>query len=150
VNVGDGNLLLSNGYVVDIGSAGTLSGFVYYDGADSSVIRLDFASAVSAVGLDFIVNNQPTTLSLFNSSDQLIESTTLSNIGLPIAGNFPNGFIGLNVGSNVISYATIDTILVGNELYIDNIIYQSQVPEPTTLAILALGMLGLASRRFKK
>ena len=27
---------------------------------------------------------------------------------------------------------------------------QTQVPEPSTLAIFALGMIGLASRRFKK
>jgi sialate O-acetylesterase len=29
-------------------------------------------------------------------------------------------------------------------------VYVSQVPEPSTLAIFALGMIGLASRRFKK
>ena len=151
VIVGDGNLSLSNGRVEILGSLGFISGNSYYDGADSSVIRLDFASAVSAVGLDFIVNNQPTTLSLFNSSNLLIETTTLSNIGLPLGGSYPYGFIGLNVGSAIISYATIDTPLIGNELYIDNIIYQSSsIPEPSTLAILALGIMGLASRRFKR
>ena len=153
VIVGDGNLSLSNGSVEIVGTVGTLSGGAYYDGGDSSVIRLDFANAVSAVGLDFFVNSQPTTLSLFNSANLLIETTTLSHIGLPIAvsGGAPYGFIGLNVGSAIISYATIDTPLIGLELYIDNIIYQSSsIPEPSTLAILALGIMGLASRRFKR
>jgi hypothetical protein len=43
------------------------------------------------------------------------------------------------------------TINVGENLQFDNIVLRTaEVPEPTTLAIFALGIMGLASRRFKK
>jgi hypothetical protein len=37
-----------------------------------------------------------------------------------------------------------------NNVYFSLAIKATDVPEPTSLAILALGMIGLASRRFKK
>ncbi|MGB3725778.1 MAG: PEP-CTERM sorting domain-containing protein [Glaciecola sp.] len=149
--VGDGFLTVSNGEVISI-NEGSLIAPAYYDGEDSSVIRFDFLTLVSAIGLDFYVNDQPTTLSIFDSTDSLIESITISNIGLPTSTGFPYGFIGVNAGANLISYATVDTPLIGNELVVDNIIYQSttEVPEPSTLAVFTLGLMGLASRKLKK
>lgn len=142
----DGNLSVINGRVTPLGSIGGLSGKSYYDGADSSVIRFDFLNPVSAFGLDFLANNANITLSIFNSANNLIESLTLDWTKLPRVP-FPYGFIGLNAGSNSIAYATIDTPLNGNELYVDNIIYQSTaVPEPASmLGLLGIGALGTLS-----
>lgn len=123
----------------------------YYDGGDSSVIRFDFVSAISAFGLDFISNNVDTTLSFFDSSNTLIESRTITTDNMEFCFIGTCGYVGIDVGANLISYATIDTPLDGDELWIDNIIYQmAEVPEPSTLVIFALGIMGLASRRFKK
>jgi hypothetical protein len=64
------------------------------------------------------------------SGDALSGSTTL--VGHSFAS------LGLNTGTY--QYATTH----------DTITIQVSVPEPSTLAIFALGMIGLASRRFKK
>lgn len=150
ITAGDGVLSISNG-VVTSNDFGNLNGKSYYDGADSSVIRLDFVTMVSAVGLDFYVNNQPTTLSIFDVNNVLIESVVVSDIGLPVEF-FPYGFIGVNAGANLISYATVDTPLNGNELVIDNIIYQdiNSIAEPSALAIITMGIIALVLRRFRK
>lgn len=42
------------------------------------------------------------------------------------------------------------TTTAGSGISVDNINVIQKVPEPTTLAIFALGMIGLVSRRFKK
>lgn len=148
----NGEVTLTNGVVQNVGSAGLLSGQVYYDGNDSSVIRIDFASPASAFGLDWLANNANPTLSVFDSGNSLLESLTLDWTTFPLVPGFPfsNGFIGINVGANAIAYATIDTPLNGNELYIDNLIYQAAaVPAPATLPLLAIGGLALAARRRK-
>jgi hypothetical protein len=139
--VTEGNLTITNGRVTNL-NAGTISGKTYYDGADSSVIRFDFLNPVSAVGVDFLANNANVTLSLFNNANTLIDSLTIDSTTLPRVP-FPNGFVGLDVGSNLVAYATIDTPLNGNELYVDNIIYQSvAVPEPASmLGLLSVGAL---------
>ncbi|WP_016951811.1 PEP-CTERM sorting domain-containing protein [Anabaena sp. PCC 7108] len=151
----DGNLTVTNGVVLNIGSYGSLNGNTYYDGNDASVIRFDFLNPVSAFGLDFAANNADITLSIFDNVNNLIESLTLDWTTLP-GSPFATGFIGLNAGSNSIAYATIDTPLNGNELYVDNLIYQYQssptsVPEPASLiGILGLGAFGVTSLRKRK
>ena len=66
------------------------------------------------------------------------------------------GIYNLYESSNVIlNFTGIDalrfSLLTGGSALVDDIITSSiDVPEPSTLAIFALGMIGLASRRFKK
>ena len=133
--VSDGNLTVSDGEVRTV-ARGDLVSPTYYDGNDASVIRLDFASSISAIGLDFNSNNADTTLSVFDSLDNLIESFTLSAAEqFPCAG-FLCGFVGLDVGALNIAYVLIDTPLIGDELFIDNIIYQAI--EPTNFFTLAI------------
>lgn len=148
----NGDATLRNGDV-SRGSRGSVLAPSYYDGNDSSVIRIDFLNPVSAFGLDWIAGNANPTLTVFNSSNILLESLTLDWTQFPISRGLPIGFIGLNVGSNEIAYATIDTPLNGNELFVDNLIYQrsATVPEPATLPLMFIGTLGViaAIRRRK-
>jgi hypothetical protein len=151
VTATDGDANLSNGSVASI-TIGSMVSPTYYDGGDSSVIRIDFLNPVSAFGLDWYSNNANPTLSVFDSGNTLLESLTLNWTSFPTIDGFPTGFIGLDVGSNSIAYATIDTPLNGNELYVDNLIYQrtTAVPEPATLPLAAIAAAGLIAIRRRK
>lgn len=151
VTASNGDATLSNGAVANT-TLGAMVSPTFYDGGDASVIRIDFMNPVSAFGLDWFANNSNPTLSVFDSGNTLLESLTLNWLSFPILYGFPTGFIGLNVGSNTIAYATIDTPLNGDELYVDNLIYQraAAVPGPATLPLLAIGAAGLATIRRRK
>ena len=150
VVAGDGNMSTTNGYVANL-ARGDLILPTYYDGGDSSVITLEFSSFVSAIGLDFNSNNADTTLSVFDASFNLIEAFTLTTLNQYSCDIFLCGFVGIDVGLNLIAYATIDTPLNGDELFIDNIIYQTaSVPEPGTFTLLSLGIAGLALKRRRR
>tara|TARA_R110000737_G_scaffold351475_1_gene393850 strand:- start:15877 stop:16572 length:696 start_codon:yes stop_codon:yes gene_type:complete len=58
----------------------------------------------------------------------------------PSCGPYPNGYSQQNEERANSSYLGYSTLLVRNK----------SVPEPSTLAIFALGIMGLLSRRFKK
>lgn len=80
------------------------------------------------------IQSSGTTISVTGS---LLSNMAFSNFN---AGTYYSSFIGHNASS----YASLRdgiTINVGNS---------TPVPEPSTLAIFALGLMGLASRRFKK
>ena len=147
----NGDATLINGSVSTLNS-GNLVGNSYYDGADASVIRINFLNPVAAFGLDWNSNNANPTLSVFNSANVLLESLTLDWTQFPAPDGYPTGFIGLNVGINSIAYATIDTPRNGNELYVDNLIYQrtAAVPVPATLPLLAIGAASLIAIRRRK
>lgn len=158
----DGNLSVTNGVITNTGQfySPAVTDEGYYDGNNGALVRLDFLEEVSALGMDFVtLPSLDMTLSVFDKWNNLIESITLDTDSLPKAPstNFnPIGFIGLDVGSNLISYATIDTPKIGDEFIIDNVVYQSaaqSVPEPASmLGILAVTSLGAASvkRKFAK
>ncbi|MEO1431299.1 MAG: PEP-CTERM sorting domain-containing protein [Cyanobacteria bacterium J06633_8] len=152
-DVTDGNLSVTNGVVSGYDRPTNMSGYTYFDGGDSSVIRFDFLEEVSALGMDFYANNADITFSVFDKSDNLIENLTLDWTTQDAPTGYPEGFIGLDVGSNLISYATIDTPRNGNELFVDNVVYQSaaqSVPEPASmLGLLAVTSLGAASLKGK-
>lgn len=147
----DGVLTALNGSVEAI-SAGDLVSPSYYDGGDASVLRFEFSSLISAIGLDFIANNQDATLSVYDSSSILLESFTLTRAEQYDCVGFGCGFVGIDLGANLISFATIDTPLNGNELYVDNIKYQTaaSVSEPGSLALLCLSLFGLRALRKNK
>lgn len=147
---------LTDGEVTAVGTLDTTlnsNNFVasnVIENLNSAGIRLNFLTPVSAIGMDFFANNTPTTLSIFTSANVLIETLTISNVGLPIGNpfSFPFGFIGLNAGSNIIDHAVIDGGLGANVIdeRIDNVIYQTAVPEPASLTLTALGLAGVVTR----
>ncbi|MGB0748118.1 MAG: PEP-CTERM sorting domain-containing protein [Magnetospiraceae bacterium] len=140
---------MTNGEVREV-ARGDLVSPTYLDTTNNN-IRLDFSSAVSAIGLDFNSNNVNVTLFVFDALDNLLESLTIPTAEQFSCGSFLCGFVGIDVGSNLISYATVDTPMANTSIFIDNIIYQ-QVPEPATLALFGLGLagMGVAARRRQK
>jgi hypothetical protein len=143
--VTSGNLTVSGGWVAASWAWPGTTVPNYYDGEDSTPIRLDFSSPVSAVGMDFIANKVDTTLTLYDVTNTVLESYTVPAAGLPIYTMFPYGFIGIDYGSEAVSYAIIDTPLIGNELYIDNIIYEGGSTPPAPVTVPAPGAIALAS-----
>jgi hypothetical protein len=110
--------------------------------------RIDFASNVSAVGLDVYYNNADVLFQLFDSSNNLLDSIYASPTNYTGIG----GFLGLNVGSSLISYAIVGVPTVsGHDLYIDNIVYQgATVPdEANIVGLLGLSFVGIAMFRRK-
>ncbi len=57
----------------------------------------------------------------------------------------------INTAYSIFRYQSFSVVNNGNQHQLGEIeFYGTKVPEPSTLAIFALGMIGLASRRFKK
>jgi len=153
--VTSGILTVKNGVVYPATFDGGMESPVYYDGGDPSVIRFDFSTPVPAVGASFYANKENITLSVYDSSDTVLESYTIDWTTLPrstLSGQYPYGFIGIDYGSPSISYALVDTPLIGKELYVDNITYHpsAPVPEPATLFLFSTGIAGLAWIRLRR
>jgi hypothetical protein len=114
------------------------------------IFRLDFSSFVSAVGMSVYYNNSNVSFKLYDINNILLDSSLSS----PTQYGQINGFVGLNTGINNIAYALIDVPGQVNihDLYVDNVIFQQTVavPAPGSFALLGLGLMFLASRRFKK
>jgi len=110
-------------------------------------IRLDFSSVVSAVGFDVHYNHNPVLFEVYNSLDVLLDSF----FGSPNDFTPITGYIGLDVGAPNISYTIISVpaLPTTHNLVIDNIIYQASIPEPTTLALMGLGLAGIGWKRRK-
>jgi len=124
--------------------------FTTIDGLGFSLLSFDGAEAhngvesifaqqiwVSAITMDNVTINQYFNLDWIND------------------GNGPsNDFQGFTLSNDFVNLKSVRFNGVGgtkNFFSIDNIGYNRvDVPEPSTLAIFALGMIGLASRRFKK
>jgi len=147
-------LTLSGGSIASI-SHTSVSGLAYSTQLSPvpGIFRLDFSSFVSAIGMDVLYNNSDVSFRVFDENDIELESS----LSKPTQYGSQSGFVGISTGVANIAYALIDVPALSiHDLFIDNIIYQGNVttqvsvPEPSTLAILGLGLAGFAARRAKK
>jgi hypothetical protein len=111
-----------------------------------------FPSAVNAVGFDVHDNDGGVMqLSLTDSTTGLVTTFDFTSV----AGSNKTEFFGVIFDSTTfISSLRVSGTDPGGVTSWDNFTTgvgeNAVVPEPTTLAIFALGMIGLVSRRFKK
>lgn len=115
-------------------------------------INFGFASDVSAFGFSWGAADQPWTFDIFDSGNNL-----LASFNVPAqSGNYA-GFIGVNGGGASIASARLtnhssygyDYVLIDNLQYVNDTASSSSVPEPTSIALLGLGLLGFAASRRK-
>jgi hypothetical protein len=132
----DGAVVLTDGFITVTGGFVTFlapvqnAGFVFYHPGyrGPPLLMMTFASPVQAMGLDWISDEFNPRLSVYNAQNVLLENLILDWTLCPTMGNpeCPYGFIGIDVGEKLISYATLDTVdsTGGNEVYIGRWIYQ--------------------------
>jgi hypothetical protein len=130
-------------------SLGGNGSYEYYSGLDQYVNRLVADEIISALGRTYGIgipafDNHAYTYLLTHENDGF-NYANLLNANYSSSGQLTSGFMygldGSKWGDNPnVSYFSFALIRD----------HATEVPEPTTLAIFALGMIGLASRRFKK
>lgn len=151
-----------NGWgMVDNGNWGSGRTYVSLNGSDDSMLFSFNDGPISGVGglvsyarFNDINNSQALDLifSVYDNSMNLLETVNITSLADIVEPNF-NGsaFRGIQRNSADISYFEISGGLANA---IDNLTFELDpqampVTEPSTLAILMLGMFGLASRRFR-
>lgn len=107
------------------------------DAGNTTGIRFDFATPVSAFAFNWGASDQAWTLSAFDAMGSLLESMTT-----PITqGSNAGDFIGIQTAN--IAWATLTTRSGGDWVFVDNLAIAqaatAAVPEPSTYALLALG-----------
>ena len=110
-------------------------------------LRIDFVQATDFVSIDIIANNgfDPGFLWAYDSAGTLLDSFVTQ-------GDLGSG----TVETATISTASADIAYIiasgfgGNDVALDNFSYNSSsaVPEPTVLALLCLGLVGLGFTRY--
>lgn len=113
----------------------------------SGYMTINFDTAVSSVlaFLNYAPGNGTAYMAAYDASNNLIENYFL-NISTPNATNGGQDF-GFNESSNIIkSFVLGGAYIVASNLHSDS----SSVPEPTPLALLAIGLVGLGAIRRRK
>ena len=96
---------------------------------------------------NYVGRNYATQYQIFDLSDIVTPLISTGSFVVPYSTtNHPTYAVGLSSTLGI-------RLQLGPDLYnngLDNVNFIASVPEPSTLAIFALGMIGLASGRFKK
>jgi hypothetical protein len=111
----------------------------------TSTFSIFFDTLTTGWGADFRWMDAGTTIELYNGTTLLTSYIDL--------GNSSSQFIGFELtGSDALNRINFVRTSTGNDnIVLDNLsVTANAVPEPSTLAIFALAIMGLASRRFKK
>ncbi|MBA6372821.1 PEP-CTERM sorting domain-containing protein [Colwellia sp. BRX8-4] len=154
----DRNLSNEGDWIVDISL-----NLLYQNNISLSSLTLDAYIFNNSGNFQNVQRNLDIAVSLFDSSNIFLKEFTLLDDIFANNGAFTN-VNGHNVSVDLEGYfllANNDYILRltgsgegnGNNAGFDNLVINgdlTSVPEPTSLAIFALGVMGLAARRFKK
>ena len=114
---------------------------------DASTVLL-LNPAVLAIGFDvFLVGPANIAVSVFDENGLSLGSTTV-----PGLGNATPNFLGIISDMSGIARLTIDDLKIGGEI-VDNVTFgnpvATQLPEPGSLALFGLGLLGLGIARLR-
>lgn len=120
---------------------------VRYGADDGDSIFFSFATSIDVFGInisDFGTADGFPVLTFFDNSGNTLQVLNgTQNTGL--------NFFGFKSDTSFTQVQFKYTGASGDGIYFDEAYFNSvNVPEPTTLTIFALGMIGIASRRFKK
>jgi len=151
-NISADDLLLEDGFYVTGFSSKTL--IAAADATLPTAMVVDFSgSGVNAVGFDFYVFNHPdfitsaiTYISIYGLGDVLLDTQTV------MSSDVGPAFFGVSSDADKIMSIQILGDVPGYYEWegIDNVAFPSAVPEPTTLALMGLGLAGIGFARKKR
>jgi len=112
--------------------------------------QIDFSSAVSNVGAYFNAYDHDIIFSAFGAGG-LIGRITISETTPPIPGGPQyDGPLYYELPYSGIEYVTLSTFGSGEYYNFDDLTFTSSVPEPGTLALFGIGLLGMGLSRRRK
>lgn len=123
-------------------------------GNEFQALRFDFGSSISALGFLFGASDSSWTLRAYNSANTLLDSLDIAPTFASNAGDF-FGLSGLAGASYVTLIQNFDGIYANggvDYVFVDNLAFTAgnNVPEPGSLALVALACLGVAAARRRK
>jgi hypothetical protein len=145
--------LSSASFVFETGSAGqhappNPSGDVYVRSTANNTMTFTFGSGVSAFGFVIGATNHIQTLTAFDTGGNFLESLAIPDQVQDLPSPFTS-YHGIASGGSLIGSFTVTSF--SDVWVLDDLSFQSNpVPEPTTLAIFTLGLLGLGAARRRK
>lgn len=120
----------------------------YLDNDLGTDLYFDFATTVSAFGLQIGKTDSAVSLNAWDSAGNLIET-----VEVPVMTTWvnPNGYFGISSLAGNISRVSLN--VTADKLFVDDFAYvetPTPVPAPVTLLLMGSGLLGLAGTRRNK
>jgi hypothetical protein len=129
------------------GEFNTTGNYLDNNAGSASTVDFTFDSPQAVFGLNYGALDDQWTLSVYDSDNNLIDSTTVE----PNHGSNAGEFIGIASSSANIAWASFTDSNSGDWILLDNLRFTpTEVPEPSTLALAGLGGLGLMLFRRRK